>query len=190
MTDREWNTVSSQIAYACDGFEIVNETVELPDGERAEFDYLSESASVVILPFTTDGDVVVIDEWRHAVKRENRGLPAGSMEPDENPEAAVHRELREETGYEAGKIDHLVSVEPANGFADAYFHYFVATDCTDTATQSLDADETIDVTTVEFDDLLEGIRTGALQDGRAAVGVLYYALFEDRVTNNTDQIDS
>lgn len=182
MTDHEWETLDSQIAYSCDGFDIVTETVELPGGDQAAFDYLSESESVVILPFTTAGDVVVIDEWRHAVKRANRGLPAGSMESGEEPDAAVHRELREETGYEAGDIEHLVSVEPANGFSDAYFHYFVATECTDTGRQSLDIDESIDATTVEFDELVEDVRSGALQDGRSAFGVLYYALFEDADT--------
>jgi ADP-ribose pyrophosphatase len=178
MTDRAWETLSSQTAYSCAGFDIVNERVELPGGERAEFDYLAEGESVVILPFTPDGDVVVIDEWRHAVKRDNRGLPAGSVETDEQPSAAVARELREETGYEAGKIEHLCSLEPANGFADAYFHYFVAHDCTPAGEQSLDADETIDVTTTAFDELLDVIRDDEFEDGRAATGVLYYALFE------------
>ncbi len=178
MTDRAWETIEKQIAYSCDGFDIVNEQVELPDGERAEFDYLSETESVVILPFTPDDDVVVIDEWRHAVKRDNRGLPAGSMEAGEDPDSAVRRELREETGYEAGEIEKLTAFEPANGFSDAYFHYYVAHDCERTAEQSLDADETIDVTTESFDRLVEAVRAGELPDGRTATAVLYYALFE------------
>ncbi len=178
MTDRAWETIETQIAYSCDGFDIINETVALPDGERTAFDYLSETESVVILPFTTDDEVVVIDEWRHAVKRHNRGLPAGSMEAGEDPETAVRRELREETGYEAGTIEKLAAFEPANGFSDAYFHYFVADDCEPSAEQSLDADETIDVTTASFDRLLEAVRAGELPDGRSATAILYYALFE------------
>ena len=178
MSDLAWETVASQIAYSCDGFDIVNEDVELPDGERAEFDYISEKESVVILPFTDGGDVVVIDEWRHAVKRVNRGLPAGTMELDEDPETAVHRELREETGYEAAEIEKLCAFEPANGFADSHFHYYVAHGCEQRSDQSLDADESIDVTTVTFEELLDAFRSGELQDGRAATGILYYALFE------------
>jgi ADP-ribose pyrophosphatase len=178
MTDRAWETLSRRTAYSCEGFDIVNERVALPDGERAEFDYLAEGESVVILPFTPAEEVVVIDEWRHAVKRDNRGLPAGSVEDGEAPRAAVDRELREETGYETGDVDHLCSLEPANGFADAYFHYFVAHDCTPAGEQSLDVDETIDVTTMAFEDLLAAIRDDEFEDGRAATGVLYYALFE------------
>ena len=178
MSERAWETLSSQVAYRCEGFDIVNETVELPDGETAEFDYLAEGESVVILPFTTDGEVVVIDEWRHAVGRDNRGLPAGSIEDDEQPAPAARRELREETGYEAADIEHLASFEPSNGFADAYFHYFLARGCTPAGKQSLDADETIDVRTVAFEDLLAAIRDDEFEDGRAAVGIMYYALFE------------
>jgi len=177
----EWTTLESDIAYTCDGFDIINERVELPDGELAEFDYLSEEESVVVLPFTADGRVVVIDEWRHAVGRVNRGLPAGSLEPGEDPDEAVGRELAEETGYRPGEHEYMTSVEPANGFSDAVFHYYVARECEQTAGQSLDVDETIEPTTTTFDDLLAAVREGDLRDGRSAFAVLYYLLFDGRV---------
>lgn len=178
MGNLSWETLESNVAYTCDGFDIVTEQVRLPDGAEAEFDYLSENESVVILPFTSDGRVVVIEEWRHAVRRRNRGLPAGTLEPDEAPEQAVHRELLEETGYEAASIEHLTTAEPANGFSDALFHYFVAEDCELTGDQQLDVDESIDVDTTTFDDLLAAVRDGELRDGRSALGILHYALFE------------
>ena len=177
----EWTTLESELAYACDGFDIINERVELPDGDRTEFDYLSEEESVVVLPFTADDRVVVIDEWRHAVRRVNRGLPAGSIEPGENPEEAVGRELAEETGYRPDEHEHMTTVEPANGFSDAVFHYYVARGCEQVAGQDLDVDETIETTTTTFDELLAAIREGALRDGRSAFAVLYYLLFDDRV---------
>ncbi len=175
MTD--WETLDKAVAYRCEGFEIINERVRLPDGTDTEFDYLSETESVVILPFTPDGDVVVIEEWRHAVTRNNRGLPAGSTEPEERPESAVRRELNEETGYDAGKIEHLVTVEPANGFSDAVFHYYVASECERTGSQQLDDDETITVSTAAFENLVEGVRDGTIRDGRSAFALLYYELF-------------
>jgi ADP-ribose pyrophosphatase len=178
MNPLTWETVEETTAYSCPGFDIVREDVKLPDGTETDFDYLSEGESVVILPFTPEGEVVLIDEWRQAVKRVNRGLPAGSMERDEEPAAAAQRELAEETGYEAEAVTHLTSVEPANGFADAVFHYFLAEDCKPTAEQDLDYNESISVRTAKFDDLLDRAREGDLRDGRTAFAVLYYALFE------------
>jgi len=174
-----WETIASDIAYSCPGFDIVHEDVELPDGTETDFDFLREGDSVVVLPLTTDGEVVVIEEWRQAVKRVNRALPAGSMEEsDAEPRAAVSRELREETGYEAESVRHLYTAEPANGYADSVFHYFLAEGCEPTAQQDLDFNESIRVETTAFEELLESVRKGDLRDGRSAVGIMYYALFE------------
>ena len=178
MTDLAWETLTEEIAYSCPGFDVIREDVRLPDSTETDFDYLSEQESVVVLPFTRDGDVVLVNEWRHAVKRVNRGLPAGTTEPGESPARAAPRELCEETGYEADSVEHLTSVEPANGFSDAVFHYFVAKGCTPTAEQDLDGDETIEVETARFEDLLAAAREDDLPDGRTAFGVVYYALFE------------
>jgi ADP-ribose pyrophosphatase len=176
--DMAWETLDTRTVYTCEGFDVVNEDVRFPGGSVAEFDYVAEGESVVVLPFTTDGEVVVIDEWRHPVRRVNRGLPAGSVEGDDDPRATVARELEEETGYEPGTVEHLATVEPSNGFADAVFHYFVARDCTPSGTRQLDYNETIEVDTTSFDRLVEAAREDDLRDGRSMLAVLYYALFE------------
>ncbi len=185
MTDRAWETQNSEVAYSCAGFDIVNEKVRLPDGTQTDFDYLSGTESVVILPITTDGEVVVIEEWRHAVERLNRGLPAGNLEPGEDPDTATRRELREETGYEAGRLDHMTTVEPANGYADSVFHYYVARDCERKGGQNLDHDETISVETTSLDTLIDAAREDEFRDGRSAFGVLYYALFEGQFEDSS-----
>lgn len=174
-----WELLDSETAYTCPGFDIVREDVRLPDGSETDFDYLEEGESVVILPFTESGDVVAIEEWREAVKRVNFGLPAGGVEDEDDAdlEGAVRRELREETGYEAGAVEHMTSVEPANGFSSAVFHYYLARDCTPTASQDLDNNESIRVTTTAMDDLLDAIENDDLRDGRTALAVLYYHVF-------------
>ena len=177
----EWQTLDSQVAYTCDGFDVVSETVELPDGERGPFDYLHNPESVVVLPFVDDEQVVVIDEWRHAVRRVNRGLPAGTLDDGEDPETAAERELAEETGYRPGSVEHLTAVEPANGFSDAVFHYVLARECERVTDQQLDRDETIEATTVPFEELLAAVRNGELRDGRSAFAVLAYLLAERRL---------
>ncbi len=179
-SDRAWETLASRVAYECAGFEIVNERVRLPDGTETAFDYLSESPSVVVVPFLADepDTVVTIEEWREAVERLNYGLPAGGFEPGESPTEAARRELREETGYAAGPVEHLVSVEPANGYADSVFHYVLARGCEPAGEQRLDDDETIAVGTAAVEELLAAVRDGELRDGRTAFALTYYALFE------------
>jgi ADP-ribose pyrophosphatase len=72
----------------------------------------------------------------------------------------------------------MTTVEPANGFSDAVFHYYVARRCEQTADQDLDHNESISVDTTTLDDLVEATREGELRDGRTAFAVVYYALFE------------
>jgi len=169
-----WETVDGGTAYDCPGFEIRNERVRLPDGTETDFDYLTEGDSVVVLPFTGDGRVVLVEEWRQAVKRVNRGLPAGGVEGDEDVETAARRELAEETGYEAGDVAHIAALEPANGVSDIVFHYVFATGCEPTAERDLDFNESIRVETTAYDELLAAVHEGRVRDGRTAMAVFQY----------------
>lgn len=175
----EWETLDRRVAYTCPGFDVVNESVRLPDGTETEYDYLSEPASVCILPLTPDDDVVCIKEWRQAVDRVTYGLPVGGTEPDDDDlDAAARRELAEETGYEADRLDPLVTIEPANGIADAVLHVFVARGCQPTGEQQLDHNESIRVSPTPFSTLLEAVGDGEIRDGRTVLAVSYYQLFE------------
>jgi ADP-ribose pyrophosphatase len=173
-----WETTESRVAYRCPGFDVVHDDVRLPDGTETDYDYVSEPPAVVVLPFTPDGDVVLIEEWRQAVGRTNRGLPAGTMEAGEEREAAARRELREETGYEADAVEWLTAAEPANGVTDSVHNYVRAEGCTPTAEQDLDGDETIRVTTAGWDSLYREAVDGDLRDGRAPTAVLLHAARE------------
>ncbi|WP_231185255.1 NUDIX hydrolase [Haladaptatus sp. DYF46] len=178
-----WETLESGVAYSCPGFDVRNEEVRLPDGTETDFDYLTEPESVVVLPFTEDGDVVVIEEWRQAVSRISRGLPVGGVEPDdEELAAAARRELVEETGYEAARVRHLTTVEPANGFADSLHHFFVAYGCVPSGEQELDYNESIRSRTTTFEALREEIAADGVYDGRTVLGVLYYELLGEGET--------
>jgi ADP-ribose pyrophosphatase len=175
-----WEVTDRWTAYTCPGFDVVHEEVRLPDGTETDFDYLSEPPAVVVLPLTADGEVVVIEEWRQAVGRVNYGIPVGSMESaDGDPAAAAHRELREETGYEAERVEPLTSAEPANGLADSLHHHFVADGCRPTAEQDLDHDETILVDTTTPAALREAVASGEVRDGRTALAVSHAVAFGD-----------
>ena len=176
--DLAWETIDSEIDYRCPGFDVRRSDVRLPDGTDTDYHHVEEVESVVVLPFLPGGDeVVLIEEWRQAVDRVNRGLPAGGVEPEEDDlEAAARRELREETGYEADTMAHLCTTEPVNGIANSTHHTFVARGCVPTAEQDLDGDESIRTLTVAYDDLVAAVREGEIRDGRAALAVSRYEL--------------
>ncbi|SDF10834.1 ADP-ribose pyrophosphatase [Halorubrum xinjiangense] len=187
--DLAWETLDTDIDYRCPGFDVRRDEVRFPDGETDGFHYVDEPPAVVVLPLTPDGDIVVIDEWRQAVGRVNRGIPAGTMEPederagnaeggatDDAIERAAARELAEETGYEADAFERLTTVEPTNGMANAVHHHVLATGCEPTAERELDHNESIAVETMPYDDLLAAVVDDELRDGRAVTAVLWYEL--------------
>ncbi len=178
MDDLAWETLGTEIDYRCPGFDVRRDEVRFPDGDTDGFHYVDEPPAVVVLPLTPDGDVVVIDEWRQAVGRVNRGIPAGTIEAEdaEDLERAAARELAEETGYEADSFERLTTVEPTNGMANAVHHHVLARGCEPTAERNLDHNESISVDTVPYDDLLEAVVDDGLRDGRAVTAVLWYEL--------------
>jgi len=173
--DLAWETLDSTIDYSCPGFDVRLDTVRFPDGSEGPFHTVSEPESVVVLPFTADDELVVIEEWRQAVGRVNRGFPAGGVEPDDDDlDETARRELAEETGYVAGSVERLLSVEPTNGIANAVHHYYVARDCRPDGEQALDHNESIRVETTTLDALRQAVLAGEVRDGRTVLGLLYY----------------
>ncbi len=129
--------------------------------------------SAVILPLISDDELVVIHNFRPALDREIIEIPAGTLEPGEDPLACAMRELAEETGYRAGSMEPLVECWPTPGICDEKMRIFVARDLTAGAT-NFDAGERIRVATMGYDAALRAIATGAIQDAKTIVALLLY----------------
>jgi ADP-ribose pyrophosphatase len=135
--------------------------------------------AVVILPVLSDGRIALIQSYRPALDLTIWELPAGTLDqPDETPIECAVRELREETGCEAGTVTPLGCFYTTSGLTDEQMHAFLAIDCVQKGTPSLEPGEEISVCLKEPDVVYEMIRSGELCDGKSMLTLL---LARDRV---------
>lgn len=130
--------------------------------------------AVLVLPVLGDGRIVLIRNFRVAVDQRLWELPAGKLEPDESPETAAGRELVEETGYKAGRLDKLASFYTSPGFADELMHAYVAEDLT-VVQRDLQPGEDIEVQEVQADEALAMVMDGRIVDGKTVASLLLWA---------------
>jgi len=127
----------------------------------------------VILPLLADGRVVLIRNERPAVEAELLELPAGTLDPPEPAIECARRELTEETGYRAGRLEPLVSFYSTPGICNEHMHAFVARELTPGETEH-EPSERIRVTPMEYEDTLRAIGDGRIVDAKTMVTLLYY----------------
>src|SRR5919106_4415870 len=112
-------------------FTVDRERVKLPHGPTVTLDVVRHPTSVVILPIPEPGQVILIRQYRHAVKRWLWEVPAGSVDPGESPEAAARRECHEEIGQVPDTIVRLGSMFPTPGYCDEEMFFFRASGLAD-----------------------------------------------------------
>ncbi len=152
-------------------FNVALEKVTLPNGVTKDREVVRHPGAAAMVPLLDDGNVVLVKQYRHAVNNYLWEIPAGTLEPDEEPMACAERELVEETGYEATNFDKLTEILPAPGYTDEHIHIFLATGLT-LAEQRLEDDEVLTVRPTPFDKAIEMIKTGEIQDAKTIVGLL------------------
>ncbi len=152
------------------------ETRATADGD---FDVVTHPGAAVILPVTEDGRIILIRNQRHAVGETLLELPAGTREPPEPTIETARRELREETGYSAGRLEPLVSYYTAPGFCNEFIDAFVATGLTPGPTAH-EATERITIQPMRTDELHDAIRQGRVRDAKTIATFLYYERYAER----------
>jgi ADP-ribose pyrophosphatase len=147
-----------------------------PDGAEHVREIVRHPGSVVILPILDDGRVCFVREFRVAVEKTLIELPAGTLEPNEDPALAAPRELAEETGYRAGSIRLLATFCMSPGILDEKMHLFLA-ESLRPGSMSLDAGEDIQPMLCTWDETLEMLHSGKICDAKTVAGLLYYHAF-------------
>jgi ADP-ribose pyrophosphatase len=153
-------------------FTVVRETVRAPSGKDKTREIVRHPGACVIVPLLDDGRVCLIRNYRIAVRDTLIELPAGTLEPPELPAKTAERELIEETGYRAAKIDFLHAFYASPGFLDEKMHLYVATGLTAGDSEREEGEE-IENLLAPFDEAIAMIFRGEIQDAKTIAGLLW-----------------
>ena len=179
MTDSP--RVSTRRVYTGRVLNLDVDTVRFPNGSIGELEMVRHPGASAVLPFLSDprGDdpqILVIRQYRYAAERYLYEVPAGRLDANESPEDCARRELREETGCEAERVEHMFTMYTTPGFTDERIHVFMALGLT-RGEVAREADEFIEVETMSLSRALGMVERGEIQDGKTSLALLYAAGF-------------
>ena len=147
------------------------DTIELPSGNVTKREIIEHGGAVCIIPMLPDGRIGMIKQWRSAVQEFLWELPAGGLEPGEEPKDCAGRELIEEIGYEAGKLTLIFQCYLAPGYSSEMMYGYLGEDLEEVGAQP-EEDETIDLVPMSLDELLPLIDSGEIRDSKTVCGLL------------------
>ena len=166
--------VNSKVVFKGRVFGVRRDTVLEPGGVEATREIVTHPGSVVVLPVFPDGRILMIRQYRHAVRQYLWELVAGSKDHGESFAKGARRELLEETGYTARRMHKLLDVFPTPGFLTENMVIFLAEGLKAGKAQP-EADEKIAIGIFSLRKIESWIRAGKIRDAKSVAGILYYA---------------
>ena len=166
-----YETLKSETVYQGRVFEIHRDQVRYPDGRLVNLDIVAHRGAVTLIPVDEDGRIWFVRQYRHAAKKMLLELPAGVMDEGEGPETSAGRELREEIGMAAGKLEKIGEFYLAPGYSTEFMHVYLAWDLTSSPLPG-DEDEAIEVEKIPFQQVLEMATKGQIQDAKSLSALL------------------
>jgi ADP-ribose pyrophosphatase len=157
------------------------DTVRFPDGSTGQLEMIRHPGAAAVVPFASnpqgpDPTILLIHQYRYATDGTLFEIPAGRLNPGEDPRVCAERELLEEVGVKAGRIERLTTIWTTPGFTDEKIHLFWATDLT-AGQHAREPDEFIEVTPKPLSEALRLIHSGAISDAKTALALLFVAGF-------------
>lgn len=168
--------IKRELAYKGAIVDFYKDTVQLPNGKIEEWDLVHHRmGAACVVAVDNEGKLIMVHQYRPALDRETLELPAGARDSiEEDTAICAARELEEETGYKAGKLEKILSLRTTVAFCDEFIDVYLATELTKTE-QHLDEAESIDVEHISLEDALAKIDNFEIQDSKTVSGILAYA---------------
>lgn len=163
--------IKSEVIYPGRAFTIRRDHLRLPDGRTTKFDIVEHHGSVVLLPVDANGNLIFVRQYRHAAGLDLLELPAGTLDEGEKPEDCARREIREETGMAAGKLEDIGGFYLAPGYSTEYMYVYLATDLRYDPLEA-DADEFLQIERIPIQRALEMAQKGEIPDAKSLAAFL------------------
>lgn len=167
-------TVSSSEIYSGRVVSLRVDEVELEGGRRGRREVVLHRGAVCLVAVDDEENVLLVRQYRRPAERDLLEIPAGTLEEGEDPEACAAREIREETGLAAGRLERMLGFFSAPGFCTEYLHVYLATDLRPDRLPG-DEDESIEVVRVPAAEAIAAAARGEYEDAKTIVGLLAYA---------------
>ena len=169
----EEKTLSSQLVYEGRAVKLRVDAVQIPGGRETTREIVEHSDCVVIVAIDAIDFVLLVNQFRQPAGRELLEIPAGGIEPSEDPVTAVSRELREETGYLPRKVERLGGFYSAPGYCTEYLHLYLATDLTHSPLYAEDT-ESIRLVRVPVTEISSLVASGKICDAKSIAGLFTF----------------
>jgi ADP-ribose pyrophosphatase len=170
-------TISTQPIYSGKVISLQVDEVSLPDGKTSKREIVKHPGAVAVIAITDEGRIVMVEQYRKAMERSLVEIPAGKLEPGEEPMNTAKRELDEETGYECETLEPLISFYTSPGFADEIIHLFVAKGLKKKdVSAACDEDEFVELLELTLEEAIQYIKEEKIQDAKTAYAVQYLQL--------------
>lgn len=156
-------------------FSVIIESITTRKGGKMEVEIVRHPGSVVLVPITASGEVILVRQYRHAIGRPAWELPAGTLKPNEDPKRAAARECHEEIGLLPGQLEELGSFFPTPGYCDEEMTFYRATGLREPGPgdekAEQDEDEDIEKEAFSLERIRSMIRAGEIIDMKTVAGV-------------------
>lgn len=162
----------SEVVFSGRLLTVKRDRIRLPNGAQATREYITHPGAVVMIPLFSDGSVLLEWQYRYPLRRHLYEIPAGKIDPGEDPLLTAQRELLEETGYRAKRWNHLGSFHPCVGYSDERIEIYLARDLEHEGHAGVEG-ELIEVVTLSLAEALAWIVQGKITDSKTIAALFW-----------------